>query len=82
MSLCKARNRTDQIARGAVLVPEVAEKGWQWSRDGEVVAKIDIRQQTDPFDIVTVDRATTGKSEEYPVALERTPCHYGGERVQ
>jgi hypothetical protein len=34
------------MARGAVLVPEVAEKEWQWSRDGEAVAKIDFRQET------------------------------------
>jgi hypothetical protein len=41
------------MARGAVLLPEVAEKEWQWSRDSEAFAKIDIRQETDPFHIVT-----------------------------
>jgi hypothetical protein len=50
------------MARGAVLLPEVAEKEWQWSRDSEAVAKIDIRQETDPFHIVTAALATTGKA--------------------
>ena len=62
MSFCKARNRTNSMARGAVLLPEVAEKEWQWSRDSEAFAKIDIRQETDPFHIVTAALATTGKA--------------------
>lgn len=56
---------------------------WQWSRNGEVVANINIRPEGDRV-ILSYRHRKTGNewmSEEYAVALERTQCHYGGERV-
>jgi len=56
---------------------------WQWSRDGEVVSNIDIRPEQDRI-ILTYRHRRSGQEwerREYPVRLERTACHYGGERV-
>lgn len=56
---------------------------WQWSRDGETLATIDIR--TEPDQVILSYRHRLGeaewKREEYPVRLEWTPCAYGGRRA-
>jgi len=56
---------------------------WQWSGNGEAVADINIRPEWDRVILSYRHCRSDGdlKSEEYPVALERTQCHYGGERV-
>jgi hypothetical protein len=56
---------------------------WRWTRNGELTGDINIRPESDR---VTLNyRSREGGAEwtdqEYPVMLERTPCHYGGERV-
>ncbi len=55
----------------------------RWKRNGEPIGNIDIRPQTDRV-ILSYRTATPGQERvkhEYPVLLERTKCHYGGERV-
>lgn len=57
--------------------------GWQWLRDGETVASIHVRVESDR--VVLSYRHQRGgeewKSEEYPVDLDRTSCTYGGARA-
>jgi hypothetical protein len=56
--------------------------GWQWSRHGEVVASIRVRTETDR--VVLNYRHRSGgsdwKDESYPVSLDWTSCHIGGQR--
>ncbi|MDF1817394.1 MAG: hypothetical protein P1U54_02020 [Immundisolibacteraceae bacterium] len=57
--------------------------GWQWSRDGEVFASIRVRTETGRV-VLTYRHRNRGKEEwqdeSYPVYLDWTPCHLGGER--
>lgn len=56
--------------------------GWQWSRRGEVVASIQVR--TEPDRVILTYRHRSGgsdwKDESYPVYLDWTACHLGGQR--
>ncbi|MBM3549440.1 MAG: hypothetical protein FJX54_21080 [Alphaproteobacteria bacterium] len=56
--------------------------GWQWSRNGEVVASIRMRAERDR--VILTYRHRSGdsdwKDEEYPVLISRTPCRLGGSR--
>ena len=57
--------------------------GWQWTRRGEVVASINIC--TEPGRVFLDYRhrrrgEQDWESEKYPVYLDWTPCHLGGER--
>jgi len=53
-----------------------------WSRNGEVVASIQALSECDRAWLSYRHRSYDGpwKDERYPVAIERTPCHYGGSR--
>ena len=56
---------------------------WQWTREGEVVASIRVRTESDR---VILDYRHRGsgedwESENYPVRLDWTPCNFGGERA-
>lgn len=57
--------------------------GWQWTRNGETMASIQVRTESDR--VVLSYRHRGGgkdwKSEEYPVRLDWTPCTYGGKRA-
>ncbi len=56
--------------------------GWQWSRDGEVIASIQIRTEQDRI-MLTYRHRSGGedwKDEQYPVYLDWTDCHLGGQR--
>ena len=56
---------------------------WSWSRDGNVVATINVRSE--PGRVILSYRHRRNdepwQSEEYPVWLEWTPCNYGGRRA-
>jgi hypothetical protein len=57
---------------------------WRWSRsDGEPIGNISIRPEADRVILSYRDRRPGGDwtDQNYSVRLERTPCHYGGERV-
>jgi hypothetical protein len=56
---------------------------WRWSRAGESVGSISIRPEADRV-ILKYRHGGAGEAgtdQEYPALLERTTCHYGGERV-
>ena len=69
-------------ARAGVLTPGYWGS-WQWTRDGEVVAIIQMRTERDRVVLSYRYRQNGGDwgDIEEPVALERTPCRYGGDRV-
>jgi hypothetical protein len=57
--------------------------GWSWTRNGEKVASINVRTETDRVILDYKHRSGGGewKSENYPVRVEWTPCNYGGSRA-
>jgi hypothetical protein len=57
--------------------------GWQWRRDGETVASIQVLAETDRVTLSYRHRRAgeDWKSEEYPVGLSWTPCTFGGQRA-
>jgi hypothetical protein len=69
-------------AREGVLRPGY-RGGWQWTRNGETVASIQMRAEQDR--VILMYRHSSGggewKDEEYTVRLVRTPCHLGGSRA-
>ena len=56
--------------------------GWQWTRDGERVAYIFLRSETDRVVLSYRYRFAGGDWQEVdePVAIVRLPCRYGGSR--
>jgi hypothetical protein len=67
--------------RGGLLYP-CQSFGWQWSRQGEVVASIRVRTEADRV-ILTYRHRSGGndwEDESYPVYLNWTACHLGGQR--
>ncbi|MGZ8907611.1 MAG: hypothetical protein ACXW1U_18040 [Methylobacter sp.] len=57
--------------------------GWQWSHRGETIASINVT--TEHHRVILAYRHRRGggewKDECYPVAINWTPCHYGGKRA-
>ncbi len=70
-----------RLKREGLLSPGQAY-GWQWSRNGAIVASIRIR--TEPGRIILTYRhrhhGGDWQDESYPIYLDTTPCHLGGER--
>jgi hypothetical protein len=56
---------------------------WKWSRGGERIAWINIDVAEDHVTLRYRTRESGGEWQDknYPVRLERTPCHLGGNRV-
>ena len=59
---------------------------WQWTRNGEVTSSIQLQVEADGVVLDYRSRSTHHGSGEwepmrYTVALDRTPCGFGGERV-
>jgi hypothetical protein len=56
--------------------------GWQWTRDGETVASVQMRAEQDRVVLVYQHRSGGGewKDERYPVRIAHTQCNLGGER--
>lgn len=57
--------------------------GWQWTRNGETVASIQMRAGEDRVTLIYRHRSggNEWKDEHYPVRIVRTPCHLGGSRA-
>jgi len=56
---------------------------WQWLRRKKVIASIRIRVEEDKVNLIYRHQnrgETEWKDENYPVSLDWTPCHIGGER--
>ena len=68
--------------REGLLVPG-RSFSWQWTRNGEVVASINVRTEFERVVLSYRHRRNeeAWQSEEYPVFLEWTPCNYGGQRA-
>lgn len=70
-----------RLARAGALRPGFSG-GWQWLREGEVIASIQIRSEQ--YQIILCYRYRSGgenwQDAEYPVRIERTACHLGGTR--
>lgn len=75
-----------KIQRAGLLVPG-RSFGWQWSRNGEKTASIDLRTDCDaPLSQVTLNYRTRPRGGEwkdmkYPVHVTWTDCNYGGQRA-
>ena len=59
---------------------------WQWTRNGEITSSIQLQVEADSVVLDYRSRSNRHGSGEweqmrYTVALERTPCGFGGERV-
>lgn len=56
---------------------------WSWSRNGREISSIGIKSTSDS--VILSYRTKTGEGEwqnmEYPVTVEWTTCHYGGQRA-
>lgn len=70
------------LARRGLLKPGKAF-GWHWQSNGETVASINLTMGVDQVWLQYKLRERGGEWENmcYPVALEMTACHMGGERV-
>lgn len=57
--------------------------GWNWTRNGEKMASIQVRTEADRVTLIYRHRSGGGelKDEQYPVLMVWTPCHYGGKRT-
>lgn len=71
-----------RLQRDGLLEPGSAFR-WQWSRRGEVVASIHIRVQAGAVTLGYRQRSRSGGWQDmaYPVRLDWTPCHFGGDRA-
>ncbi|MGE3907139.1 MAG: hypothetical protein AB7F36_14385 [Reyranellaceae bacterium] len=56
--------------------------GWKWSRNGQQIASIQMRAESDRVVLTYRHRRGEGEweNEEYPVFIDRTPCRLGGSR--
>lgn len=71
-----------RLQRDGLLTPGRAF-GWNWSRNGETVASIQIRTEAEQV-ILNYRSRSNGdewKAMEYPVRLEWTACNLGGQRA-
>ncbi|PSH03526.1 MAG: hypothetical protein CXZ00_11970 [Acidobacteria bacterium] len=72
-----------QWQRGGYLAPGRVVT-WQWTRNGEKVGEIGVRAESDRV-ILSYRHCSMGSKNwerlEYPVAIDWTPCHYGGRRA-
>jgi hypothetical protein len=55
---------------------------WSWLRNGEVLSSIRVSTLHEAVTLTYNHKANgkTGKSKNYPVHIEWTSCHFGGER--
>ncbi len=56
---------------------------WQWTRNGEKVANIQVQAESDQVILIYRHRSSGGewKEERYPVHLDWSPCNFGGQRA-
>lgn len=70
------------LARAGLLKPGKAF-GWHWRSSGKMVASIDLTVEVDQVWLQYKQRERGGAWQDmcYPVSLDMTACHMGGERV-
>ena len=74
-----------ELHRGGLLTPGKS-LSWQWSRNGETTATINLQVEADRVFLIYSNRNRHHNSGEwepmnYAVWLDRTPCPFGGRRV-
>ena len=71
-----------RLQRGGLLTPGGAF-AWHWTVNGKEVASIQVRTEVDRVILNYQSRSNGGEWQpmEYPVTLEWTHCHLGGQRV-
>jgi hypothetical protein len=71
-----------RLQRDGLLTPGRAF-GWNWSRNGETIASIQMRTEEDRVILIYRRRSNGGewKAMEYPVYLDWTGCNLGGRRA-
>lgn len=71
-----------RIQRDGLLIPGLTST-WKWTRNGETVASIQTRTETDRVILDYSSRSNGGdwQAMEYPVCLEWTGCTLGGRRA-
>lgn len=67
--------------RDGLLKPDLFFK-WQWSRHDKVIASIGVRTGSDRVTLIYRHKKgdKNWKDEKYPIFLDSTNCHLGGER--
>ena len=57
--------------------------GWRWSQDGETVSSIHVKVETDAVRLIyrNTSMGADWQDMNYRVRLDRTSCHFGGERA-
>ncbi|MGH9816034.1 MAG: hypothetical protein ACRD6I_08155, partial [Candidatus Acidiferrales bacterium] len=68
---------------GAGMLTPGRSAGWQWTRDGEQVASIQVRAEHDRVTLIYRHRSGGAEwmDEQYPVRIVRTRCKLGGSRA-
>ncbi len=71
-----------KIERAGYLKPGSAFN-WQWMRGGNKIATIDMRTESDHVTLIYRSRVNGDEwlDMNYPVMIEWTACHYGGQRA-
>ena len=71
-----------RLQRDGLLTPG-RSFGWNWTRDGETVASIEVQAESDRVVLKYRHRSGGGewKGERYPVWLNWTACTFGGQRA-
>lgn len=69
-----------KLQRDGLLTPGHAFV-FQWSRHGETLARINIRTGAGLVDLIYRHGGDAGQDMNYPVAVDWTPCNYGGRRA-
>ena len=71
-----------RLQRDGVLTPG-RSFGWRWLRNGEEVASIQMRTESDRVILTyrTRRRGSEWQQMDYPVYVEWTPCNFGGRRA-
>ncbi len=71
-----------KIQRAGLLKPGCSFS-WQWTRGGNKIAAIDMRTESDRVQLIYRSRVNGDEWQDmnYPVFLDWTGCHYGGQRA-
>lgn len=78
----QGRNTLDvrKLHRDGVLIPG-CRFDTSWTRNGQANGAITVQVNTDSVNLVYHHGGDTGQCMNYPVTIDWTPCHFGGQRA-